>query len=211
MVASAALERDGLPDAGERPVPALLPEGNLGEGVFRVERRVVGGCGHEHGEFVRAGSERAGDIEGEGQVPALVAADLDAVEEHDRVIIDGAEAQKHRAAVEPALRQLEAAAVPGAPGPLAQIGEFCLPGRRNRAFAPCFNGIEGYGLVAAKGKIPPSVERQHLAPHEYSVVSWRGRLRRPMNLKVLGDGGAHSEIRPAIAERKSRPLWLMRC
>src|SRR5579871_100994 len=66
MVASAALERDGLPDAGERPVPALLPEGNLGEGVFRVERRVVGGCGHEHGEFVRAGSERAGDIEGEG-------------------------------------------------------------------------------------------------------------------------------------------------
>jgi hypothetical protein len=66
VVGDAALEEDRLPDAGQRAVPALLAEGDLGEGRVRELGRVVGRRVDPHLDLVPAGFQERRDLEGEG-------------------------------------------------------------------------------------------------------------------------------------------------
>src|SRR4051794_28268245 len=76
MVGGTALERDGLPDTAERAVPALLAEGNLGEGVVRISRKIVGWRGDMDRYGVATLVQPIADLELERQEATLVAADL---------------------------------------------------------------------------------------------------------------------------------------
>ena len=127
VVGDAALEIDRLPDAGERPVPALLAERDLGEGRVRELGRVVGRRIDPHLDLVAAGLEEGGDVEGEGQEAALVGADQLAVDADPGVVEHGAEAQPD-AVADPVLGDVDGAAVDADAGAHAQVGELRLPG-----------------------------------------------------------------------------------
>ena len=98
MVGRASLQQDRLPDAPERPVPALLAGEGLGERVLGIARRIVGGRGDVDRDLVGAGAENGADLHLEGQPAALVLGYERAVHEHAGVVVDGPEAEEHGAA-----------------------------------------------------------------------------------------------------------------
>ncbi len=80
---------DGLPEAGEHPVPGLFAVGDFGEELQRVA--------DAQREAVHAGPGGGGDVQLEGQVAALVRADGDVVEPDFSAVVHRAEVQDHRA------------------------------------------------------------------------------------------------------------------
>jgi hypothetical protein len=125
-VGTAGLDPSALPDPADRAVPALFPVGDLGEGKGAV---VLSRSDVEHANRhgVRAtGTNRVGHVEREGQVPALVLADLPAVHPDGAEVVDRAEAEPD-VAVSPRLVHVEPLLVPGGPGPGAKVLEERLP------------------------------------------------------------------------------------
>ena len=98
MVGRAPLQQDRLPDAAERPVPALLAGQDLAERVLGIGGRIVGRRGDVDRDLVDAGAENGADLRLERQPAALVLGHGRAVHEHPRVVVDGAEAEEDGAA-----------------------------------------------------------------------------------------------------------------
>src|SRR3954454_2969874 len=93
VVRDAPLEIDRLPDARERPVPALLAEGYFRERRFRELGRIVGRAVDPDLYLVPARPEMLGDLEREGQEAALVRADMGAVQPDGGIVEHRPEAQ----------------------------------------------------------------------------------------------------------------------
>ena len=135
VVGRAALQEHALPDAADRPVPALLAVRDLGEGVAEVGVRVGTGIHHPHDELVvLVETQRGVDRDLERQIAALVLPEQDAVEPHRGEVVHRAEAEEVDGLfTDQPLRLLpvEGAAVPGQAGIVAQVGKLGLPGSRH--------------------------------------------------------------------------------
>jgi hypothetical protein len=126
QVCAAGLDPGALPEPADRAVPALLPVGDLGEGE-RAHLLPRSDVEHANRHGVRApGTNRIGHVEREGQVPALVLADLPAVHPDGAEVVDRAEAEPD-APVSPRIVEVEPLLVPGGPCPGAQVLEERLP------------------------------------------------------------------------------------
>jgi hypothetical protein len=95
MGSRARFQRHALPDAAERPIPTLLAVRDLGKGKLRKALLVLVGVDHAHNQFVSTveANGRVGH-ELEGQIAALVVAQVLAVEPDASVVIDRAEAKQ---------------------------------------------------------------------------------------------------------------------
>jgi hypothetical protein len=174
MVRVAPLEPHRLPEVGLRAVPALLAEGHLaqravGVGLLAVDRAV-----DPDGDPVHALHQGVGDLEGEGQPPALVLAHPDAVHPGDGIVEGRAEAKEHPAR-DPAGREHDGAAVEAGARLHAQIVELRLPGPRHRDGPDRPRGRSGSGGVL---ELPGAVEGQVAGDHRNSPCA-AGRAFRP--------------------------------
>ncbi len=93
VIGDAALEMDRLPDARERPIPALLAERDLGEGRIGEFGRVVGRAVDPDLDLVLAWPQMLRHVEGERQEPALVRSDERAVHPDPGIVEHRPEAQ----------------------------------------------------------------------------------------------------------------------
>ena len=178
MVERAPLQQDRLPDAAERPVPALLTGRDFAERVLGIGGRIVRRRGDVDRDLVDARAKNGADLRLEGQPAALVLGHGRAVHEHLRVVVDGAEAEEDGAA-QPLGGQLERAPVPGPAISLAQVGEHRLPGRRHGARPPALAILQRDLRVAAEVEVPGAIEREDRSLHGalHLFVDRRGGLR----------------------------------
>src|SRR3954452_9810690 len=109
MVGAAALQIDGLPDARERAIPALLAERDLRKRRFRKLARIVGRAVHPDLDLGRPRLEVGCNVKTERQEAALVRPDEPAVHPDAGVVEHGAET-KEDVLVATVLLNLECAA-----------------------------------------------------------------------------------------------------
>ena len=197
VIGDAALEMDRLPDARERPVPALLAERDLGEGRIGEFGRVVGRAVDPDLDLVLAWPQMLRHVEGERQEPALVRSDERAVHPDPGIVEHRPEAQPDVIG-EPLGRDVDEPAIDADAGPHAQIRELRLPGRRHVDGA--HRCRPGRAIVGDVQELPGSIEAETGGGHYGSFGAsprWRPRRRTQVTADVFGQAG--SSRRPRIA------------
>ena len=202
MIQDAALEMDRLPDARERPIPALLAERDLGEGGIGEFGRVVGRAVDPDLDLVLAWPQMLRHVEGERQEPALVRSDERAVHPDPGIVEHRPEAQPYVIA-EPLGRNVDEPAIDADAGPHAQIRELRLPGRRHVDRA--HRCRPGRAIIGHVQELPGSIEAETEGGHYGSFGAsprWRPRRRTQVTADVIGQAG--SSRRPRIARNHTR-------
>jgi len=181
------LQPDRLPDAGYGRVPNAAGFQHL-LAVKLVSR--VGGVGDADGECVGAGTDRAGNVEGERQVAARVGADLRVVDPDRGLVIHRLEVQQQAVAVAQR-RRLEAAAIPQGVRrgeTLLHAGQRRLDGERHEDLARPFRRRGGDGI-----------RRDLVIPEAVEVAPRTAGQRRP---RVFPPGGFGRDLGPPVREHR---------
>ena len=146
-------EPDGLPNAGQRPVPALFAMGDFRKRCLPVEPFGPRRQRHPHFDLVILTKVLRIDPEFEGQPPALMAAEMPPIEVNIGEIIDRFEMENRLVTLKPRHRADPALVDPGSTCE-PQIGELGLPDARH-GYRPPFS--------IPVPELPLAVERQALA------------------------------------------------
>src|SRR4051812_9249905 len=126
VIRRALLDKDGLPDPGKRPVPALLAEWYLGERSIRKFVRVIDWAVDLDPDLVAALDELLGRVKRKRQKSPDIHAEVFAVYPDARDMEHSAEVQKQALAF-PSDRDVELAAVDAGAASYPQISELGLP------------------------------------------------------------------------------------
>ena len=150
MALVADLQRDRLPDAADRPVPALLAMRNLGKGEIRAGGGVAirqQRCDFQQIIVLQQGG---GDCRFKRQIAAFVGCDCYAVDPDRGVIGHRAKAQ-NRNLPRPRIGSGKMALIVAGARRLPQIGKLCLPRLRHLCLAP---------RAIAVPELPDAIKRQ---------------------------------------------------
>src|SRR3954447_22189390 len=180
MIRGALFKPDRLPDPGQRPIPTLLAERDLGKRCLKLLRVVSRTLDPDHdviGAFL--GPRRY--IKQERQKAAFVIADMMIIDPYPGVVKHGPEADVQPVA-EPILAQGKAPMIDPDPRLRAQIRKLGLPRSGNRDGA---HFSRRYAVIGHVQKRPFSVKYKSIMCHGSSPVdAVRRRTARRVSRKA---------------------------